>query len=86
MVSVYIFISSYLQNLVMFQDMRYDAAIELLRKQVAVQSTCRLHQMLADFFSHVRDEEKAAHHFGIALKLVILHWKNYLYIMHDYPS
>lgn len=49
------------------QDMRYDAAIELLRKQVAVQSTCRLHQMLADFFSHVRDEEKAAHHFGIAL-------------------
>lgn len=52
----------------MFQDMRYDAAIELLRKQVAVQSTCRLHQMLADFFSHVRDEEKAAHHFGIALK------------------
>lgn len=48
--------------------MRYEAAIELLRKQVAVQSTSRLHQMLADFFSHVHDEEKAAHHFGIALK------------------
>ncbi|KAK4298424.1 hypothetical protein Pmani_029230 [Petrolisthes manimaculis] len=49
------------------QDMRYEAAIELLRKQVAVQSTSRLHQMLADFFSRVHDEEKAAHHFGIAL-------------------
>ncbi|KAG7167642.1 Anaphase-promoting complex subunit 7-like [Homarus americanus] len=50
-----------------WKDMRYEAAIELLRKQVAVQSTSRLHQMLADFFSHVHDEEKAAHHFGIAL-------------------
>lgn len=49
------------------QELRFDVAIELLRKQVAVQSTCRLHQMLADFFSHVHDEEKAAHHFGIAL-------------------
>ena len=48
--------------------MKYDAAIELLRKQVAVQSTCRLHQMLADFHTHVQDEEKAAHHFSIALK------------------
>lgn len=50
------------------QDLRYESAIELLRKQVAVQSTSRLHQMLADFFSRVHDEEKAAHHFGIALK------------------
>ncbi|MPC52047.1 Anaphase-promoting complex subunit 7 [Portunus trituberculatus] len=49
------------------QDLRYESAIELLRKQVAVQSTSRLHQMLADFFSRVHDEEKAAHHFGIAL-------------------
>ena len=50
------------------QDLRYESAIELLRKQVAVQSTSRLHQMLADLFSRVHDEEKAAHHFGIALK------------------
>ncbi|RXG70655.1 Anaphase-promoting complex subunit 7 [Armadillidium vulgare] len=49
--------------------MRYDAAIDLLLKQVAVQSTYKLHQMLADFHTHIQDEEKAAHHFSIALNL-----------------
>ncbi|XP_076029628.1 anaphase-promoting complex subunit 7 [Oratosquilla oratoria] len=51
------------------QDMRFDAAIELLRKQVAVQSTCRLHQMLADLLSRVHEEEKAAYHYSVALNL-----------------
>ena len=48
--------------------MKYDSAIELLLKQVSVQSTYKLHQMLADFHSHIQEEEKAAHHFSIALK------------------
>ncbi|MCL4128632.1 UNVERIFIED_CONTAM: hypothetical protein GTU68_007736 [Idotea baltica] len=59
----------YLLCEILVQDMRYDAAIELLLKQVAVQSTYKLHQMLADFHSHIQDEEKAAHHFSIALNL-----------------
>ncbi|CAL4082270.1 unnamed protein product [Meganyctiphanes norvegica] len=49
------------------QDLRYEAAIEVLRKQVSVQSSSRLHQMLANLYSHIHDEEKAAHHFSIAL-------------------
>ncbi|KAG0416350.1 hypothetical protein HPB47_006485 [Ixodes persulcatus] len=51
------------------QERAYLKGIELLQKHLEVQSTCRLHQMLGDFFARTSEHEKALHHFGIALNL-----------------
>lgn len=52
------------------QEMNLEAAIELLEKQVEIQSTCRLHQTLGDLWARVHNEEKALDHYAIALKYI----------------
>ncbi|XP_037092477.1 anaphase-promoting complex subunit 7-like [Pollicipes pollicipes] len=47
----------------------HELAIDLLRRQVATHSTCRLHLALADLLVRDRDEERALHHYQIALNL-----------------
>nr|XP_012147821.1 PREDICTED: anaphase-promoting complex subunit 7 isoform X3 [Megachile rotundata] len=51
------------------QEMNLEAAIALLERQVEIQSTCKLHQMLGDFWARVHNEEKALDHYAIALNL-----------------
>ncbi|KAG7188915.1 hypothetical protein KM043_008516 [Ampulex compressa] len=51
------------------QEMNLEAAIELLERQVEIQSTCKLHQMLGDLWARVHNEEKALNHYTIALNL-----------------
>ncbi|XP_071747469.1 anaphase-promoting complex subunit 7 [Lepeophtheirus salmonis] len=51
------------------QEMNFDEAITLLRKQLTLQTTCKLHQMLADLLAKTNEEEKAMEHYGIALNL-----------------
>ncbi|KAF0311903.1 Anaphase-promoting complex subunit 7 [Amphibalanus amphitrite] len=46
-----------------------ELAIELLRRQVATHSTCRLHLALADLLVRDHDEASALHHYQIALNL-----------------
>ena len=50
--------------------MALENAISLLEKQVELQPTCRLHQMLGDLLARVHEEEKALDHYSIALKYV----------------
>lgn len=50
------------------QEMNLEAAIELLERQVDIQPTWKLHQMLGDLWARVHDEEKALNHYTIALK------------------
>lgn len=51
------------------QEMTLEAAIALLERQVQIQPTCRLHQMLGDLLARVHEEERALHHYSIALNL-----------------
>ncbi|XP_033340172.1 anaphase-promoting complex subunit 7 [Megalopta genalis] len=51
------------------QEMNLEAAIALLERQVEIQSTCKLHQMLGDLWARVHNEEKALDHYAIALNL-----------------
>ncbi|KAK0162770.1 hypothetical protein PV327_006519 [Microctonus hyperodae] len=51
------------------QEMNLEAAIELLERQVDIQPTWKLHQMLGDLWARVHDEEKALNHYTIALNL-----------------
>lgn len=39
-----------------------------LKKQSVIQSTSRLHHMLADFYTCLNDNEKAMEHFQAAIK------------------
>lgn len=50
------------------QEMNLEAAIELLERQVEIQPTCKLHQMLGDLWARVHNEEKALDQYAIALK------------------
>lgn len=51
------------------QEKQYDKGIDLLRKQVGIQSTCRLHQMLGDLLARTNEHEKAFDHYSTALNL-----------------
>ncbi|XP_012288203.1 anaphase-promoting complex subunit 7 [Orussus abietinus] len=51
------------------QEMNLEAAIELLTRQIDIQPTCKLHQMLGDLWARVHNEEKALDHYAIALNL-----------------
>ncbi|CAK9830696.1 Anaphase-promoting complex subunit 7 [Anthophora retusa] len=51
------------------QEMNLEAAIALLERQVEIQPTCKLHQMLGDLWARVHNEEKALDHYAIALNL-----------------
>ncbi|XP_075542666.1 anaphase-promoting complex subunit 7 [Dermacentor variabilis] len=51
------------------QQRAYDRGIQLLQKHLENQSTCRLHQMLGDFYARTGEHDKALQHFGIALNL-----------------
>ncbi|XP_015111054.1 anaphase-promoting complex subunit 7 [Diachasma alloeum] len=51
------------------QEMNLERAIELLERQVDIQPTCKLHQMLGDLWARVHNEEKAIDHYAIALNL-----------------
>ena len=59
----------YLMAKIHEQEMNLEGAIELLRKQLATHSTCKLHLMLADLLGKTHDEEKAMDHYAIALNL-----------------
>lgn len=59
----------YLLAKILEQEMNLEKAIDLLRKQLANHSTCKLHLMLADLLSKTHDEEKAMDHYAIALNL-----------------
>ncbi|KAL0134898.1 hypothetical protein PUN28_001582 [Cardiocondyla obscurior] len=51
------------------QEMNLEAAIELLERQVEINSTCTLHQTLGDLWARMHNEEKALDHYAIALNL-----------------
>ncbi|KAK8769574.1 hypothetical protein V5799_013963 [Amblyomma americanum] len=51
------------------QQRAYDRGIQLLQKHLETQNTCRLHQMLGDFYARTGEHDKALQHFGIALNL-----------------
>ncbi|KAK7793832.1 hypothetical protein R5R35_014328 [Gryllus longicercus] len=59
----------YLLAEVLEQEMSVEAAISLLERQVAIQPTCLLHQMLGDLLARAHDEERALDHYSIALNL-----------------
>jgi anaphase-promoting complex subunit 7 len=59
----------YLLSEILEQEVDTEKAIELLRKQLNHQSTGKLHQMLADLLAKSHDEEKAMHHYSVALNL-----------------
>ena len=59
----------YLLTEIYEQEMNLEAAIALLERQVEIQSTCKLHQMLGDLWARVHNEEKALDHYAIALNL-----------------
>ena len=45
-----------------------EPAINLLQKQVNKNPTAKLHQMLGDLYARSSEEEKAFHHYHIALR------------------
>ena len=51
--------------------MNSEAAVLLLEKQVLINPTCKLHQMLGDLLSRLDDEQKAIEHYHQALKSVL---------------
>ncbi|KAG8226886.1 hypothetical protein J437_LFUL005645 [Ladona fulva] len=51
------------------QEMMLENAVSLLKEQVEIQPTCKLHQMLGDLLARMHDEEKALDHYSIALNL-----------------
>lgn len=48
-----------------------------LRKQLETHSTCRLHQMLAEFLTQTHEHQEALDQFSIALRL------GYMYLLED---
>lgn len=59
----------YLLVEILEQEMHLDQAIALLKKHLVKQSTCLLHQMLADLLAKTHDEEGAMEHYTLALNL-----------------
>ncbi|XP_035206985.1 anaphase-promoting complex subunit 7-like [Stegodyphus dumicola] len=59
----------YLLAAIYEQERLYEKGIELLKKQMEQQTSCRLHQMLGDFLARTNEHEKALHHFSIALNM-----------------
>ncbi|GFX21878.1 anaphase-promoting complex subunit 7 [Trichonephila clavipes] len=59
----------YLLAAVYEQERLYEKGIELLKKHMEQQTSCRLHQMLGDFLARTNEHEKALHHFSIALNM-----------------
>lgn len=51
------------------QELELEKAKELLNKALKHQSTGKLHQMMGDLLAKSHDEEKAMHHYNIALNL-----------------
>ena len=51
------------------QELEGEKARDLLSKALKTQSTAKLHQMLADLMAKNHDEEKAMHHYNVALNL-----------------
>ncbi|XP_067010812.1 anaphase-promoting complex subunit 7 [Anabrus simplex] len=51
------------------QEMMLESAITLLEKQVVLQPTCKLHQMLGDLLARIHEEERALDHYSIALNM-----------------
>ncbi|XP_049516555.1 anaphase-promoting complex subunit 7-like isoform X3 [Dermacentor silvarum] len=51
------------------QQRAYDRGIQLLQKHLESQSTCRLNQMLGDFYDRTGEQNKALQHFDVALNL-----------------
>lgn len=58
----------YLLTELLEQEMNLEQAIDLLKRQLAMHSTCKLHQMLADLLAKTHDEEKAMEHYSIGKK------------------
>ncbi|XP_054707441.1 anaphase-promoting complex subunit 7-like [Uloborus diversus] len=59
----------YLLAAIYEQERLYEKGIELLKRQMEQQTSCRLHQMLGDFLARTNEHEKALHHFSIALNM-----------------
>lgn len=55
----------YLLVEILEQEMHLDQAITLLKKHLMKQSTCLLHQMLADLLAKTHDEEGAMEHYTL---------------------
>ncbi len=49
-----------------------------LRKQLRQQSTCKLHQMLADFLMHANEHQEALDQYSIALRYTCQLHTNYV--------
>lgn len=59
----------YIMVEILGQEQQYDKGIEILRKQLETHSTCRLHQMLAEFLTQTHEHQEALDQFSIALSL-----------------
>ncbi|XP_071448607.1 anaphase-promoting complex subunit 7, partial [Hetaerina americana] len=51
------------------QEMLLENAVALLKEQVDIQPTCKLHQMLGDLYSRMHDADKALDHYNMSLSL-----------------
>lgn len=47
------------------RELQLPEAIALLQKQLVIQSTCKLHQLLGDLLVKTHDEEKALDHYHL---------------------
>lgn len=59
----------YLLADILLQQQQYDKGIELLKKLLEQQSTCRAHQMLGDFLSHTNQPQEALDQYSIAISI-----------------
>ncbi|KAL3857415.1 hypothetical protein ACJMK2_012089 [Sinanodonta woodiana] len=59
----------YLMAEILATERQFEKGIDLLRKQLISQSTCRLHQMLADFLTQTNEHQEALDHYNKALGL-----------------
>lgn len=59
----------YIMAEILAKEHQYVKGIELLRKQLQTHSTCRLHQMLADFLTNTNEHQEALDQYSIALSL-----------------
>lgn len=50
------------------QEISLEQAINLLQKQVNKNPTAKLHQMLGDLYARSGEDEKAFHHYHVALR------------------
>ncbi len=55
----------YMLSDILDQEGSTNRAVELLQKQLSMQSTCRLHQMLGDLLCKKHDDEKAMEHYTL---------------------